>query len=348
MKKIFINASTSYNIIIEEDIFNILPSELNFIVPQGKIMLLSDDNVYNIYADKIKKSLNSFKVFEYIIDHGESSKNLETISNILNYMGENSFTRSDIILAVGGGIIGDIAGFAASVYMRGIKFVQVPTTLLAMIDSSVGGKTGVNLKSGKNLAGAFHQPSLVLCGTDFLKTLPRDEFANGYAEIIKYGMICSEFILNSLESDTFNFSDIISKCIEIKKSFVEEDEFDTGNRQLLNFGHTVGHAIEKLSDFTISHGKAVAVGMAVIAKAAVAEGEFSESEYMRLIKLIQKYKLPVKCDIDISRIFKTITKDKKINKNEITLVTPVAWGKCKLNPMQINLANDYLMKGVSV
>ncbi|MEI6579117.1 MAG: 3-dehydroquinate synthase, partial [Eubacteriales bacterium] len=232
------------------------------------VVIVTDDNVDALYGETVQYSLtcSGFNTSKFVFKHGEHSKNLSVYAKALEFMAQNSLTRSDMVVALGGGVTGDLAGFAAASYLRGVRFVQMPTTLLAAVDSSVGGKTGVNLDAGKNLAGAFWQPSLVLCDCDTLNTLPDDILADGIAEAIKYGMIRDKELFEMLE-----FGDCISnpeacvaRCVTIKGNIVAKDEFDNGERQLLNFGHTLAHSIEKLSDYKISHGHAVAIGMVIV------------------------------------------------------------------------------------
>jgi 3-dehydroquinate synthase len=222
------------------------------------------------------------------MEHGEKSKNSVTYINLLNFLAENHITRTDALLALGGGVVGDLTGFAAATFLRGIKFIQCPTTLLAMVDSSVGGKTAIDLECGKNLAGAFYQPSVVICDITTLDTLSEKIFYDGCAEVIKYGVIASEELFEICR-DGFkdNIEEIIYRCVSIKRDIVMEDEFDTGMRQLLNFGHTIGHGIEACSKYYITHGTAVAIGMVLITKAAVKMNMCNEEVLVRLEKLIE-------------------------------------------------------------
>ena len=234
--------------------------------------VITDSNVDKLYSNILISSLekSGYKVSKFVFDAGEQSKNANTFVDILEFLANSGLTRSDCVFALGGGVVGDIAGFAASVYLRGIKFVQIPTTLLAAVDSSVGGKTAVNLPAGKNLVGAFHQPSLVLCDLDTLDTLPESVFQDGCAEVIKYGVIYDAGLFSHLAENGLAFEReyVISRCVELKRNVVEQDEFDTGARQMLNYGHTIGHGIEAQSGFSVTHGQAVAIGMAIVSRAS--------------------------------------------------------------------------------
>ena len=241
--------------------------------------IVTDKNVSALYEETVANVLTNsgFHVISYAVPPGEASKSAEQFFALQRWLAENQITRSDAIIALGGGVVGDLAGFTAATYLRGVPFIQVPTTLLAMVDSSVGGKTGIDIPEGKNLVGAFYQPSAVICDPETLRTLSPEIFADGCAEVIKHGMIRSEKLLRMLESPVVpQISAIIEENVKIKRDIVQRDEFDTGERQLLNFGHTIGHAIEKLSDFQISHGSAVAIGMAIITQAEIGRASCRE------------------------------------------------------------------------
>ncbi len=308
-------------------------------VTRGKrAVIVSDDTVASLYMNAVRSSYESsgYQVLEYVFEHGEHSKSPEVLFNLLNFCAENSLTRADFMVALGGGVVGDLTGLAAALYMRGIDFVQIPTTLLAMVDSSVGGKTAVNLPAGKNLCGTFYQPKLVICDMDTLKTLPDAIYSEGMAEVIKYGAICSPEILDSLKSGG-DMDAVIRECVRIKGNIVEQDERDTGLRQLLNYGHTFGHAIEKLSDFAIYHGEGVAVGMLIAAYTAQSHGICEKGVYEELHALLSKWNLPLTTRFSASQIAHHAMGDKKKQGSMITLVLPSERGKCVLYPM---LASD--------
>lgn len=297
-----------------------------------RIAILTDDIVNSLYADTVTESLqqNGFSCAKYIFPNGEKSKNINTVLEFIDFLAAEQITRSDLILALGGGVVGDMAGFASAIYLRGIKYIQVPTTLLAAVDSSVGGKTAVDISSGKNLIGAFHQPSLVICDTATLETLPANILRDGYAEVIKYGVILDKELFNILSRSTKgNSEEIIARCISIKRDVVTADEFDKGERQLLNFGHTLGHSIELLSNFTITHGEAVAKGMVIAAKLGK---ECGYADVVEPIKnIVEMYGFDTSCPYSAEQLYRVSLSDKKRQKEKITIVIPESVGKCILH-----------------
>ncbi|MCI9468103.1 MAG: 3-dehydroquinate synthase [Oscillospiraceae bacterium] len=309
------------------------------------VMLVCGDIVNGLYADGVQGSLEAagFRVCRFVYPHGERSKTAQTYFSLLNALAENGLTRSDCIVALGGGVTGDLAGFAAATYQRGVHYVQIPTTLLAAVDSSVGGKTAIDLPAGKNLAGAFYQPSLVLCDYDTLNTLPEDVFTDGCAEVIKYGVIWSEGLFERLKAPIRpQLEMVIARCVEIKRDVVQQDEFDTGVRGLLNFGHTIGHAVEKCSDFAVSHGRAVAIGMALITKAAYLVGICEKACVDEMFALLRQYGLPVSTKFAAEELLSAMRSDKKRAGNSITLVLPEAIGKCRLEKLPVEEMRAFL------
>ena len=256
MNSVTISASREYTIHIGSGLIDQIGTYARQIVSPCKVAIISDSHVWPLYGDAVRNSLSAsdFQTVNFVFSAGEESKNASTYIQILNFLAENRLTRSDLIIALGGGVTGDITGFAAATYLRGIRYIQIPTSLLAMVDSSVGGKTAIDLPAGKNLVGAFYQPSAVLCDIDTLSTLPQDVFIDGCAEVIKYGVLYDPGLFSHLEQNGLSFDReyVITRCVELKKAVVMEDEFDTGNRQMLNLGHTIGHAIEALSEYQIS------------------------------------------------------------------------------------------------
>lgn len=332
MKKVEVIASVKYDVIIGNDILKDAGELIEKAVGKCKAAIISDDIVYPLYGETLESSLKSagFEICKFVLKNGEGSKNLKNYCEILEFLAISDLCRSDIVIALGGGVPGDIAGYAAATYMRGIKFIQIPTTFLAAIDSSVGGKTAVDLKGGKNLAGAFHQPSLVICDINTLSTLPENVFSDGTAEAIKYGVIADEALFSELSSGHFkdNIEDIIAKCVNIKAQVVNRDEHDTGDRQLLNFGHTIGHAIEKCSNFSITHGQAVAIGMRMIAKAADTLG-LSDGGCEEKIKIaLQNNNLPLSCSYNEEQLSHAAFSDKKRDKDTINFIIPEKIGHC--------------------
>ncbi len=342
-----VNAGKPYNVHIGSGIINTAGSTMKDLCLSGKVLIISDDNVAPLWLDTVNSSLNEngFDVYEFIIPHGEESKNANNLISILNFAAENNFSRSDTFVALGGGVVGDLCGFAAAVYMRGIGFVQLPTSLLAAVDSSVGGKTAIDLNSGKNLAGAFHQPKLVICDTDCFKTLPEEEFANGMGEVIKYGMFCDSELLDML-TDEFDIKEIVARCVTIKARVVEADEFEKGERAFLNFGHTVAHAIELLSGYSIPHGSAVAAGMVAITKACVKKGICEAEALDILLSLLKKFNLPEKFDFGIDEIYNATLRDKKNANGKITLVLPTAKGGSTLKKCDYYELKEFITLGL--
>ena len=334
MRKVIVKASVEYAILIGRGILGQLGEEIKKRIQPCKAAIITDTTVEKLYAEKAELSLREagFTTCRFVYPAGEQSKHIGTLSDILEFLAEEEMTRQDIIIALGGGVCGDMAGFAAAVYQRGIRFVQVPTTFLAAVDSSVGGKTAIDLKAGKNMAGAFYQPHLVLCDVDMLDTLPEEVFADGIAETLKYGIIGDVELFEKTATGTFrdDLEEIIETCVKMKRDIVMEDEFDTGVRQLLNLGHTLGHAIEKKSGFTISHGHAVAIGMHLIAKAAEEKGRAENGLAEKIRKALENNQLPVSIGYSAEEIAEGALKDKKRRGGEISFVFPEKIGHCEI------------------
>lgn len=291
MEKIIINASQKYEIIIGRDIISNLKEELGK-YPKSKILIITDDNVWNLYKNWVDKFFSGINFDIFVIKNGEKSKSLETYAKIVSFMLQNDYSREDKIIAFGGGVVGDISGFVASTYMRGIEYIQLPTTLLSSVDSSVGGKTGINFEGAKNILGSFKQPKAVFCDLNFLNSLDENIFDEGIAEIIKYAILFDRNMLQSLankklQKDDDILIDIVKKSIEYKAHIVENDEFDKGERKKLNLGHTVAHSIERLSDNSISHGFAVAIGINFIAKLSNTLGYLQDENLDLIVKALE-------------------------------------------------------------
>ena len=342
-----VNAGSPYKVNIGSGIISTAGSEMKALGLSGKVLIVSDDNVAPLWLDTVRTSLteNGFEVSDFVIPHGEENKNAISLLSILNFAAENNFSRSDTFVALGGGVVGDLCGFAAAVYMRGIGFVQLPTSLLAAVDSSVGGKTAIDLDSGKNLAGAFHQPKLVICDTDCFETLPEEEISNGMGEVIKYGMFCDNELLNMLNGE-FDIKEIVARCVAIKAKVVEADEFEKGERAFLNFGHTIAHAIELLSGYTVPHGSAVAAGMVAITKACVEKSICEKEALDILLSLLTKFNLPEKFNFETNEIYNATLKDKKNSNGKITLVLPTAKGKSILKKCDYNELKEFITLGM--
>ncbi len=323
---------------------------ISSIIQPCRVLLLTDDTVAALYADEVTASLSDagYSVVRHVIPHGEASKSAASLMTLLEKMAAEHLTRSDILVTLGGGVVGDLGGFAAAVYQRGIRFVQIPTTLLAMVDASVGGKTAIDLDAGKNLAGAFHQPSLVICDTECLATLPPAIFADGMAGVIKYAFIRDKALFDILHRDAFaHMDEVIRLCVEDKRVLVEADETDKGARQLLNLGHTVGHAIEACSELTISHGRAVAMGMVIMTRAAVKMGICEANVLDFLTALLEQYHLPVECSFTAEQLYAAALSDKKRVGGAITLVVPYGVADSRLVTVPMDALEGYIRAGLS-
>ncbi len=317
----------SYDISFPKDFAELLKN-LKTQLNGRKALVVTDKNV----AEKSGFDFTQFKEV-LVLPPGESQKNWGTIEKILNHAFENHFDRSSLFVAVGGGVIGDMVGFAASLFMRGIPFIQVPSSLLAMVDASVGGKTGIDCSFGKNLIGGFHQPEAIFCCQEFMSTLPVSEIRNGVAEMIKHGILGSASHFQDLEKLADKNPDIeaifalVPDSIEIKKSKVEADEKESGERMHLNLGHTFGHAIELLSDFQMAHGHAVAIGTVMAADFALKKGICEEGTAQRIRSIFEKFDFDLECDFSEADIFNAMKHDKKVRGGRVQLVLPEKIGK---------------------
>lgn len=330
MKTVTVAASRTYDIHIGADILATAPRQIHALGGVRAVTVVSETTVWPLYGETLKNNLESagFSVSSFVFPSGEGSKNARTYLELLDHLAAHHLTRTDLIVALGGGVVGDLAGFAAATYLRGIRFIQLPTTLLAAVDSSVGGKTAVDLPAGKNLVGAFWQPSLVLCDTSALTTLPPDIFRDGCAEVIKYAILYDRELFRYLETTGPNFDParVIARCVELKRDAVVADEFDTGERMKLNLGHTIGHGVEALSDFTISHGKAVAIGMSIIARATACP------DAGRILSLLENFDLPTSAPYSAEALYRYTLSDKKRSGDQIHLIIPRAIGDCAIVP----------------
>ena len=311
--------------------------------------VVTDSVVGPLYLDAVRESLQSagFPVVSYTVPAGEAHKNLSTLGGILEFLARERLTRSDALIALGGGVVGDMAGFAAAVYLRGIRYAQIPTTLLSAVDSSVGGKTAVDLRAGKNLAGAFAQPAAVLCDTNFLRTLPPETFADGMAEVIKTGVLSGESLFSMCEAGEVaaHETEVIARCVAYKAGVVERDEREQNERRLLNLGHTVGHAVEKCSGYAIPHGHAVAAGLGVIARAAEAYGWTAEPVAARICGCLASNGLPCGTDFAPEALSEAALSDKKRAGDTVTLVIPERIGGCVLRAVPVAELPDIIRAG---
>lgn len=350
MISIPVRASKEYQVIIGNGLYKELGVYAKDLTKAGTAAVISDSNVWPIYGPCVKESLENsgFSVCNYVFEAGEESKNGNTFLSILNFLAENKLTRSDVVIALGGGVVGDITGFAAATYLRGIPYIQIPTTLLAMVDSSVGGKTAIDLPAGKNLAGAFYQPSLVLCDIDALTTLPVDIFRDGCAEVIKYGVLYDNNLFEHLAHNGIDFDreKVISRCVELKRNVVMEDEFDVGARQRLNLGHTIGHGVEAKSNFTISHGKAVSIGMNIVSKAALENKICDQGTYDAIYNILRKFDLPVSTSFSAEELFQSALSDKKRSGKTVNLIVPERIGYCSIRPTPVGELLTFIEAGL--
>ena len=325
MKTVHVSTGKPYDIFIERGIIDLCGEYVRQLSQAERVVVITDTNVAPHYQWRVLNSLSkqNLEVKTHIFPAGEESKHLGTIAEIYRTLADFRMTRKDVIVALGGGVCGDMAGFAAASYLRGIDFIQVPTSLLAQVDSSVGGKTGVDLPQGKNLVGAFHQPIAVLIDPDTLNTLPDKYIADGMGEVIKYGCIKDAAFFDFLETENAleHIEDVIETCVSIKRDVVSRDEKEAGERMLLNFGHTLGHAIEKIYHFKgITHGMAVAVGMVLMAQAGERHGITAAGTADRIIHLCEKYQLPTSDHASAAQMAEAAKGDKKTAGSGISLV----------------------------
>ncbi len=340
VRTVLVPASKPYQVDIGRNILPRCGAEIRSRLPTRIAAVVADETVARLYGETVCRSLQEAGLEAPLFQFapGEQSKTLTTVGALLSFLVEKGLTRADCVVALGGGIAGDVAGFAAAVYLRGIPVIQLPTTFLAAIDSSVGGKTGVNLPAGKNLAGAFWQPSYVLCDCACFETLPHEVFLDGVAEAVKYGVIADEPLFESLRSGALNgdIEAVAARCVEIKSRFVAEDEFDKGARQLLNFGHTLGHAVEKCSGYAVTHGHAVAVGMVAAARAAQRLGVADGEPLRRIEEILAAFGLPRRTELPLHALAAVMRSDKKTAGGRITLVLPKKIGECVLYPVSVD------------
>jgi len=355
--RIHVKASREYDVVIGSGLLTRSGELVSEAVPKAtKILLVSETNVAPLYLDTVTQSLEAkgLDVTPYVFEAGEKSKNITTVAGMWAAMAKAGFTRTDAVVALGGGVTGDMAGFAAASFLRGIEVVQIPTSLLAQVDASVGGKTGIDLPEGKNQVGAFHQPSMVIEDTDCLKSLPKDKFTEGMGEVLKYAFIMDTKLYDKLskyadegkamelQSDADTLTEIVARCVADKAEVIEDDEHDTGRRQILNYGHTIGHVIERNSGFTKDHGICVAMGMGIITDCCYAAGTMDKDTYGRIIGLINSYGLPADDDISPEDAVSGAMNDKKKRGNIISLILVNRIGEAEIVPMTPDEYHDFL------
>ena len=348
----------SYDILINPNILDDISTIIEPLLKNRKCFIISDTNVFPLYGDKLINEIKKtelLSIAHFLIPAGEANKNLSTMEAIFNTLAEYEIERNSIIIALGGGVVGDMAGFAAASYMRGIDFIQIPTSLLAMVDSSVGGKTGVDLPAGKNLVGAFWQPKLVVIDPNVLNTLPDREVVGGMAELVKHGIILDENLFYELEDnidailnlDLDVFTEIITRSCEIKADVVRQDECEKGIRELLNFGHTFGHAIETVTGYDkYIHGEAVGLGMLIAAELSFKLGKIDEETVQRLRLFFDKVGFPIRVSgVDIGKVIDAMSKDKKAKSNQIKYIIIEEIGKAvSITDVDKNIIFDSISK----
>lgn len=347
MRTVHVETGNPYDIFIERGIIENCGEYVRKLSNAQKVTVITDTNVAPLYQWKVLNSLvkEGFQVTTHTFKAGEESKTLATIAEMYETLADFKMTRKDIVLALGGGVTGDMAGFAAATYLRGIDFIQVPTSLLAQVDSSVGGKTGVDLPHGKNLVGAFHQPIAVLIDPDTLNTLPDAYICDGMAEVIKYGCIKDAEFFENLENENAldHIEDVIEKCVSIKRDVVSRDERESGERMLLNFGHTLGHSIEKIYDFKgISHGMAVAIGMVLISRAGEKQGVTEIGTTDKIIALCKKYGLPTSDKATFAEMAESAKGDKKTAGGSINLVMLNKIGDSYTRKLELDKLEEFI------
>lgn len=340
MKTIYVKASTPYDVFVDKGLLYQSGELIRKISSAKKTVIVTDDIVNKLYAQTLKSTLEAvgFSVSIFTFDNGEKSKSHTVLLPLYEFLCEQQITRNDLLIALGGGVVGDLTGFCAATFLRGVDFVQIPTTLLAQIDSSVGGKTGVNIEGGKNLVGAFKQPRLVICDVDTLLTLPKPIFNDGIAEAIKYGAIKDEKLFQTLYKEDIqkDLTKIIYNCIDIKRQVVENDEFDTGERMHLNFGHTLGHAIEKHFGYgTYSHGQAVGIGMVLMTSLSEKYGITQTGTTEKIRNALEQYNLPVSIDVLADTLIEYSLNDKKRSLDTVNIVLVKKVGESIIYPLAL-------------
>ncbi len=332
-------SSNNYDILIENGLFDNAAQEIKATINNSSLYVVTDENVDRYYGSRLKEQLEQQGITYYyiVLPAGEHTKCHEMLLKLYSAFLKVKLTRKDYILAFGGGVIGDLTGYAAATYLRGVKFIQMPTTLLSQVDSSVGGKVAVNLDEGKNLIGCFYPPSKVIIDPKLLKTLPKRVFNDGMAEVIKYGAIRDAKLFDTL-LEGGRLDDIIHTCVQIKKQVVENDEFDTGERMILNFGHTYGHVVECYFNYDkYTHGEGVAIGMLRITKATEQRGITEKGTYDKLLKVCKKYDLYFPdVEIDEAAAREILLKDKKSEKDTINYIAITKIGETKILKLDKN------------
>ena len=337
----------SYDIYIENGLLSKAETYISKLFKGKRIAILSDDNVFPHYGEQLISSLKDYQCFSIVLPHGESSKSFNSLMPIYEQLAKHKFSRSDCIIALGGGVIGDLAGFVAATYLRGVPYIQIPTSLLAQVDSSVGGKVAVDLPEGKNLVGAFHHPMLVLIDPLVLKTLPTRYINDGMAEVIKYGCIKDASLFETIKrAGSFKnlepeINKIIHRCVDIKREIVEQDPTDLGLRMVLNFGHTLGHALEQYYNYEReSHGEAVAIGMANITTVSENKGLTKKGTAKEIKEVLKSYDLPITSHTEFGKLKEALLRDKKFLNNALNLILLKEIGDSYIYPSDVGFFGE--------
>ena len=334
-----IDVGAGYDVTVGPGLLDTCGGALAPLCRGGSAFVVSDSTVAPLYLARVRRSLEEagLRVSSFVFPAGEKSKTLATLGHMLEAMAEAGLTRSDLAVALGGGVTGDMTGFAAGVYQRGISYVQLPTTVLAAVDSSVGGKTAVDLRAGKNMAGVFIQPAAVLCDTDTFATLPEKWFRDGLAESIKYGILTDRELFFRFDGlDRSEMPELIARCVAIKGEYVHRDPLDCGDRRYLNLGHTMAHAMEKLSGYTLAHGHAVAMGTVMAARYGERLGLTEAGTTEEICRIYSKNGLPVSCPYDAGALARAASMDKKRTGGDVTVVLIETIGRCFLKKMPVS------------
>lgn len=352
MREIEVEGDNGYKVYIDRNLDKLYKALEDYkIKANSEMFLITDDKVYSIYKDKIQRLKDIYNVKEFYFKNGEKNKSFETLKEIYSFLIKNNAKRNSIIIALGGGVVGDLVGFVASTYMRGVRYINIPTTLLSQIDSCVGGKVGYNYNGIKNLIGNFYNPQFVFISTNFLKTLDNEQFRDGLGEVIKYGLILDEEIISFVEE---NYKGILEKesdkllyisrtCLKLKKQVIELDYKDLGYRNILNFGHTIGHAIEMTSENKITHGEAVALGILVALKLSEHIYGLDNELYSRMERLYNKLGLPTKYKVDNYKLFMYAINHDKKNKNNIRFILLKSIEKPEV---KIEINKEHILKAI--
>lgn len=351
MRTILVSAGTSYVVSVGTGLLRSTGERIRELLPESeKCLLVTDENLELLWADQAEESLHcaGLEVYRHTLTPGEASKGPESFLELLRHLAEEGLTRTDAVVALGGGMVCDLAGFAAATYLRGIPLVLLPTSLLAMTDAAVGGKTAIDLPEGKNLVGTFYQPAAVFCDIETLETLPKKEFTEGCAEILKYAVLQPKALFERLKNEgrSFDREETVADCVGIKARFVEEDEKDRGVRKLLNLGHTVGHAVECASGYRIGHGSAVAIGLAVVTASAEANGMCSTETAKEIMDVMKNLELPTECPYHLNELLPFLLRDKKRHGDNLDLIIPAGIGNCRIETMNAVEAANWLKAGM--